>query len=615
MANRGPAHFADRTANLPNEPITALAVDPFDDAVIYVGLDGFVFASDDGGDSWRPLLSFARGLADDGTLNDTAVDAFDSGTNGQAIDDPLADGVGGGAGPGADDLSLADPDAAEGEDDQDADRFFAADPGVRGAFDAADDPVDVIDTSVAARVEAGVRAFAFVPGSRGVFLVATPRGVFRTTDGGAAFERIRLPGGARANDVRDIVVDPTRPTRLWIGTAAGLYFSPDGGASIVRAPGRVGAIPIVDVAIDATGPGRPPHLLVGSERGLLRSRDDGETFTDLLLQGAGAFPVVHSVAWVESTDTVYAGVAEGLFVGQRGAPILERLDGLPPSPPSALSPDPLWPNGLAVALRGADGGVVFSDDGGLSFTSIDVLPARAPMALARERRDPSRLWVATERGVFRLQPGTGIRIGGDALAALRARFAQEPDLTTVTERVLRSHGMLRDDGDLRQRATVSSWLPRVRVRYDVYQGDATQQRNSFIFRDPSTLPPIIEDDGNNDLFGDGLLIVSPSQSFVQQLWVQLSWDLDRLILNPQVLRSARQLPLLRNAERRLVDETRELFITRRRLIAEIQAPSSTLSPRDRVLRELRLREVEARLEGLAGDDLFTPRRRIMKEDR
>jgi len=612
MASRGPAHFADRTANLPNEPITAVAVDPFDDAVIYAGLDGFVFASDDGGDSWRPVLSFARGLADDGSLNDTAVDAFDSGTNGQAIDDSFADGAGG-EGALADE-ALPEGDADDDEDDEDADRFVAADPVAGGGVDAADDPVDVIDTSVAPRIDAGVRAFAFVPGSRGVFLVATSRGVFRTTTAGTSFERIRLPGGVRENDVRDIVVDPTRPSRLWIGTAAGLFFSPDGGASIVKAPGRVGGIPIVDVAVDVVGAGRPPHLVVGTERGLLRSRDDGESFNEMLLQGVGAFPVVHAVAWVAESDTVYAGVAEGLFVARRGAPILERHPGLPPAPPSALSPDPLWPGGLAVALRGAAGGVVFSDDAGITLVDVDVLPARAPTGLARERQDPTRLWVATERGVFRLQPGTGIRFGGDALAELRARFAREPDLATVTERVLRSHGMYHDDADLRERATLSSWLPRVELLYDVYRGDVNQTRNTFIFRDPSTLPPIIEDDDNNDLFGDGLLIVSPSQPFLQEFWVQLTWDLERLILNPQVLRSARQLPLLRNAERRLVDDTRQLYITRRRLIAELAAPSSTLSPRDRVLRELRLQEIEAQLDGLADEDLFTPRRRIQKED-
>lgn len=612
IAERGPAHFADKTANLPNEPVTAIAIDPLDDAIVYAGLDGFVFMSDDGGESWRPVLSFARGLADDGSLNDTAVDAFDSGTNGQAINDPFEDGAGGDGGGSGAGTSVDDPDGVDDSDDGEGedDGFVVAEPATGGGVDVADDPVDVIDTSVAPRMDVGVRAFAFVPGSRGVVLVATPRGIFRTTDGGNTFERIRLPGGARENDVRDLAIDPMRPTRLWVGTAAGLFVSPDGGASVGRVSGRVGTIPIVDLAIDAAGADRPPHILVATERGLLRSRDDGETFADLLLQGSGAFPVVHSVAWVASNDTVYAGVAEGLFVGQRGAAILERYPGVPASPPAAISPDPLWSEGLAVAVRGVLGGVVFSDDGGMSLVDVDVAPSRAPTALAREARDPARLWVATERGLFRLEPGTGIRVGSDLLAALRARFEREPELSVVMDRVLRSHGLLRSDDDMRQRASISLWLPTVRLTYDAYRGDATQQRNTFLFRDPSTLPPIIEDDNGNDLFGDGLAIVSPSQPVWQQLWVQLVWDLDRVVLNPQVLRSARQLPLLRNAERRLVDDTRQLFITRRRLIAELLAPTARFSPSERVWRELRLMEIEALLEGLADEDIFsTPRPR------
>lgn len=605
MANRGPAHFADRTANLPSEPATAIAVDPFDDAIVYVGLDGFVFASDDSGDSWRPILSFARGLADDGALNDTAVDAFDSGTNGQGLDDALADGADGTAAA----VSAGDDDelpAGDADEEDDADLAAAARDAATspGGLDAGDDPVDVIDTSVPSRVDAGVRAFAFVTGSRGVMLVATPRGVFRTTTGGASFERIRLPGGVRENDVRDIAVDPQRPTRLWVGTASGLFFSPDGGASIVRAPGRVGTVPIVDLALDDAGAGKPAHLVVGTERGLLRSRDGGETFTDLMVQGVGAFPMIHSVAWSKDTDTLFAGVAEGLYAALRGAPILDRFPGLPSSPPAAISPDPLWAGGVAVALRGSAGGVVFSDDAGLTLVDVDVLPAQAPVGIAREKRDPTRIWVAADRGVYRLQPGTGIRVGVDAMAALRARFASEPDLALITDRVLRVHGMFHDDGEMRDRAQVATWLPRLGMRYDVFRGDANQVRNTVIFRDPSTLPPIIDDDDGNDLFGGGFLIVSPTQPFQQEFWVQMVWDLDRLILNPDVLRSARQLPLLRGAERRLVDRTRSLYVARRRLVAELMAPATTLSPRDRVLRELRLQEVEAQLAGLADGDLF-----------
>ena len=595
MASRGPAHFADHTQNLPNEPLTAVAVDPLDDRVIYVGLDGFVFRSDDGGVSWSPILSFPRGLADDGALNDTAVDAFDGVGAGQSIDQ-LQDGAGGPQG------------TARGGFGPDDDTLPTGD--VVAGLDAADDPVDVVDASVPARVDAGVRSFAFVPGSPGIVLVATSRGLYRTTTGGSSFDRLNVPGGVRENDIRDVVVDPDIPSRLWLGTGAGLLLSPDGGASFSTVAGRPGSIPITDLAVDATD--GQLHVLVGSERGLLRSRDGGGTFNDLLLRGGSAFPAIHSVAWSRETDTIFAGTGDGLFVAVRGASILERYEGMPDSPPSAISTDPQWPGGVAVAVRGSGGGVLFSDDAGLTLIDVDVLPASAPVAIARETRDPARLWVACERGVFRLEAGTGIRVNRDVMVAVRARFAAEPDVNVVTQRALQAHGYGREDQGLRGRAAVAAWLPRVVARYDVYRGDALQTRNTVLFRDPSTLPPLVDPDQDDvDLFGDGLLIISPSQPIRHQFFLTLVWDLDRLVLNQDVLRSARQVPLLHNAERRLVDRTQELYVARRRLVAELMTTSAdTLSPRERVNRELRLLELEGHLAGLVGDDLFARTRSL-----
>jgi len=613
IASRGAAHFADHTRNLPNEPSTAIAIDPFDDAVVYVGLDGFVFRSDDGGDSWLPVLSFPRGLADDRALDDTAVDAFDGVGNGQAIDPTVGDGAldeGAGAAAQADleidELPVGDvtgDDRNNRDDDNDDD--LPAGAGDEPAAAGVDDIVDVVDVTVPPRTDPGVRAFAFVPNTKGAMWVATPRGLYRTVTAAASFDHIRLPGGARENDVRDIVVDPVVPSRLWVGTGAGLMRSEDGGASFELVAGRAGQAPTIDLNVDAVAAGEPSHLLVGTERGLLRSRDGGASFTDLLLRGGVAFPTVHSVAWSREGDAIYAGTADGLFVAVRGAAILERYSGMPETPPAAISPDPLWPGGVAVAVRGAAGGVLFSDDNGLTRVDVDVLPAAAPFALARERIDGTRVWVASERGVFRLEPGTGIRMRGNTLSQLRARFEREPDLDVVTAKALLAHGFVRADDDGRGRATIASWLPQIQLRYDGYAGDANQERNTFLFRDPATLPPILDPDfDGNDLFGDGLLIVSPAQPVFHRVFLTLIWDLDRVILNPDVLRSARQMPLLRNAERRVVDRTRQLYVARRRLVAELMTASSSASPRDRVLNELRLQELEAQLTAIANEELF-----------
>jgi hypothetical protein len=601
MAARGPAHWADKTADLPNEPVTLVAVDPLDDNIIYAGFDGFLFRSDDGGESWSPILSFPRGMPDDGALNDTAADAFDGAANGQSVDNVVLDAASSdtanGAGEDFDDdtdSDANDPDATDNDDGVTA-----------GNRSAGDDPVDAVDISTPGRLDPGVRAVVFVPGSKGVFLVATTRGLYRTTSGGASFVRVPVPGGLRENDIRDVGVEPNRPSRLWIATGGGLFLSVDGGATIDRDGSRLGTTPIVDLSVDAVGPSAPAHLLIGSERGVMRSRDGGETFADLLLRGAVAFPVVHAVAW--ANETIYVGTEDGLFVGVRNAPILERYTGVPEAAPSAISPDPAHQGGVAIGFRGVGGSeVVFSDDDGLTSIDVDSLPAQSPLSLSRERADSSRIWVATDRGVFRLEPGTGIRISRDELKSLRDRFAHEPDISTVTALALKSHSFDRSDRDVRDRAAIAGWLPEVRMRLVLQFGDTSSSTSAFVFRDPSTLPPVTDPNADNDdLFGDGVAVSSPTRTDRQQFWVWAAWDLDKVILNPDMLRSARQIPLLRNAERTIVDRTRQLYVARRRLVAEIMTPpSATQTTRDRINAELRLREVEAQLAALTNEDLF-----------
>lgn len=83
-ASGGPRHYEDITGDLPGEAITAVAVDPDDDQLLYAGIDGFLLRSNDGGESWRPVLSFPRGVA---------LDEADAETRARALDaDPAAAG-------------------------------------------------------------------------------------------------------------------------------------------------------------------------------------------------------------------------------------------------------------------------------------------------------------------------------------------------------------------------------------------------------------------------------------------------------------------------------------------------------------------------------------------
>jgi hypothetical protein len=588
IAERGAAHWVDRSGDLPQEPLTAVALDPLDPRMIWVGLDGFVFRSDDDGESFLPVLSFPRGLADDsGEAN--------VGRSGRGLAiDPSA---------GADDTAGGFGDDAGGT---------LVDDLPEGSLpsETGFDPLESVDISIPSRVEAGVRAFAFVPRSRGVVLVATPRGLWRTMDAGGAFEQIVIPGGVRANDVRDVAVDPALPSRLLVATAAGLFVSRDGGASFQRGPGRTATVP--GVCLDVATVGSITQVVYGTELGLLRSRDGGASFVDLLLRGAAAFPVIHAVARQPSSATadeiVYAATNLGLFAAERGSPILERYTGVPPEAATALHVDPLEPGGIAIGLRTGGRGVVFSDDAGLSLVDVDALPSPQALALARHPRNPAQLWVAADRGLFRLEPGTGITLANDQVRGLRERFAKEPTLSRLTLSALQRRGLAPTDDIPMERALWAAALPRIEARYQLNAGATENVRQSFLFRDNTALAPFLDPSlDDSALFGNGLLVFSPEQRFVNTVWIALSWDLDRVLMNRASMTAARQIPLRAAAERDVIDRVQSLYVQRRRLVAELYvAPrrSTETQKRDRVHKELRLLELEAQLAGLAGFDAF-----------
>ena len=160
----GPRHFEDITGDLPSEAVTAVAVDPSDDRVLFAGIDGFLLRSTDGGESWRPVLSFARGLALDETDADTGARALDADPSVAGDDDVGRTAPSGIELDGEPERSRASAGDARGGDEDD----LAIEPLPEGSLDLeAPELIDASDLVVPARTEPGVRAIAFVPRSPG----------------------------------------------------------------------------------------------------------------------------------------------------------------------------------------------------------------------------------------------------------------------------------------------------------------------------------------------------------------------------------------------------------------------------------------------------------------
>lgn len=614
----GPRHWDDVGRDLPDEPLGAVAIDPTDDAVILVGMDGFVFKSDDGGDTWRPVLSFPRGLA----IERTAADVARPSLAGESV---VAE-AGGGAipltsivpadddaalGAGTDDDPTEDDDEAFPDGDADFDGDFDGDDAATAAARddedvAADDlpegeAVDPADPTLP-RLGPGVRVIRFVKESPGTVWVATARGLYRSVDRGERFARIELPGGAEANDVRDLVVDPLRPSRLYLATARGLLVTRDGATTFAAAPGRAGETPAIVVAAD--GSEGETQVLVGTQEGLLRSWDAGATFLDLLLAGAPHDEPITALAFAVDGAVTYAGTRTGLWASERRAAILEPRDATAGDAVLAVSPDPRAARGVAVGY--ATSGVRLSPDTGLTVLERqDVLPAGRVAALARERKDTDAILAAADRGLFRSSPGTGVRREPDRLKRLRARFAAEPDAQLLVDAALGRAGLRPGAADdMLFRARWSALLPVLELRYRFETGRRDDRRVVVIF--PGDTPPVFDPDIEDpEQFGDGLGVfeLGPSTGTLHQGFLVARWDLERLVFDEREVVVARVAPILARGREQIADRVVALALARRRLLVQIAMGDDAPTPKRVVARRVELQELTAQIDGMTGGAL------------
>ncbi len=220
-----------------------------------------------------------------------------------------------------------------------------------------------------------------------VYLAGGEEGVFASTDMGATWRQAPMDDGFA------ISLDPEDPETVYAtsltGVLPGVWKTTDGGWSWSHLSSEVRPIPLLSVG---------GSLLGGKQPGMLRSEDDGATWTQVPeLRGVNVLSV--------AADPFTPGVA---WVGAEGQGVLRTLDsghtwvasrrGLGATDIQAFAFDPFRPRTLYAAA--SLGGLQRSADAGASWSRLVPRSRLDIQSLAADPRHPGLLYAATARGVF-----------------------------------------------------------------------------------------------------------------------------------------------------------------------------------------------------------------------
>lgn len=201
------------------------------------------------------------------------------------------------------------------------------------------------------------------PSDPDVLYVATPYGIFKSSDGAVTWTE-KNRGLASLPFTSAVIVDRSDPSRVFCSTEDGVYVSTDRGVNWSRTALSVGGIRVI-----AQHPGDEKMLVAGTEdNGIYISRDAGGTWTksEAGIDHSTFYTVVFDPG---NPDVVYAGgYVTGVYKStDRGGSWKRVNEGLTNLNIHSIAVDPTESNRLYAASMG--GGIFRSDDAGAHWRS------------------------------------------------------------------------------------------------------------------------------------------------------------------------------------------------------------------------------------------------------
>jgi len=233
-----------------------------------------------------------------------------------------------------------------------------------------------------------IRALSIAASNPKILVAGALDGIYRSNDGGQAWERISPENHAEIKNVESIAIDPANTDVIYAGTWHLPWKTEDGGKTWRNIKkGVIDDSDVFSIVIDSS---QPSNLFISACSGIYRSESAGELFRKL--QGIPYSARRTRMLQMDPSDhnIVYAGTTEGLWKTTDAGATWKHMTGS-----NIVINDVLIdPRRSSHVLLATDrGGVLASDDGGVTFTASNRgFTHRQVAALLVDRSDSAILY-------------------------------------------------------------------------------------------------------------------------------------------------------------------------------------------------------------------------------
>ncbi len=256
-----------------------------------------------------------------------------------------------------------------------------------------------------------VISLAIDPHNSDLILIGTKDGqIFRSTDGGAIWKRLRPALNTTGYALTVILFDPTRRGRVYVGAneanGGGVFVSENGGESWRELEGirNRGVLSMVQAVKD------PSVLAIASREGIFRTRDRGATWQKITPENDPELRNFHSVAIdPRDVDILYAGTTHLPWKTTDGGESWKRAGSkesgmIDDSDIFAIHIDEENPD---VVLMSACSGIYRSANATKQWAKIQGIPStsRRTHVIYQHPSRPAVLFAGTTEGLWRSPEG------------------------------------------------------------------------------------------------------------------------------------------------------------------------------------------------------------------